>query len=139
VLAYVERPEFAVALTPRDLDDEAREALALAAQLESELERARALTGTVENGRLALSVADFAVISARLTEQIDAARARAQDATVPAVLKRYAGPGARKVWGASSLTERRALIREVVRVTVNPVGQGTRTPRPDRVTFDWKW
>lgn len=139
VLAYVERPEFEKALTPGDTDGEAREALALAVELEDQLEQARALAGTVVNGRLALSVADFAAISAQLNEQIDAARAKAQDATVPAVLRRFAGPGAREVWAASTLTEKRALIRELVKVTLNPAGAGARTVKPGRVTWDWRW
>jgi DNA invertase Pin-like site-specific DNA recombinase len=139
VLTYVERPEFAAALMPGDADGQAREALALAAQLEGELERARALVGTVANGRLALSVADFAVISAQLTQQIDAARDRAQEATVPVVLRRFTGAGARGVWEASTLMERRALVRELVRVTLNPVGAGVRTVRPGRVSWDWQW
>jgi site-specific DNA recombinase len=139
VLAYVERPEFVEALTPTDSDDEAREALALVAVLEEELAQARTLAGKVVDGRMALSVTDFAVISGQLTEQIDAARARAQDATVPVSLRRVAGPGARAVWAASTLQERRAVIREVVRVTLNPAGAGTRTVRPGRVTWDWQW
>lgn len=139
VLAYVERPEFTAALTSAGLDDERRQALALAVELEAELEQARGLAGKVVNGRLALSVTDFAVISAQLTEQIEAARAQAQEVTVPTVLQRFAGPGARAVWAASNLQERRALIREVVRVTLNPAGPGARTVRPDRVTWDWQW
>lgn len=139
VLAYVERPEFADALMPAEVGDEAAEALALVTALEAELEQARTLAGKVVNGRLALSVADFAVISAQLTEQIDQARERLKDATVPAPLRRYAGPQARTVWAASNLQERRALIRELVRVTLNPAGAGTHEVRPGRVTFDWRW
>lgn len=139
VLEYVERPEFETALMPKEADDQARDALALAVALEAELEQARAMVGQVVGGRIALSVADFAAISAQLTEQIDAARERAQDATVPAVLRRFAGPGARAVWGGATLAERRALIRELVRVTLNPAGQGARTVKPGRVTWDWRW
>jgi site-specific DNA recombinase len=138
VLAYVERPEFAAALAPVDADGEARAALALASTLEDELEQARTLAGTVVNGRLALSVADFAVISAQLTEQIEAARARAQDATVPRSLQRIAGPSAREVWAASNLHERRAVIREVVKVTLNKARvKGMHHIEPGRVSWEW--
>lgn len=139
VLEYVERPEFAEALVPREADDAARDALALAIALEAELEQARAMVGQVAGGRIALSVADFAAISAQLTAQIDAARERAADATVPAVLHRFAGPGARAAWGASTLPERRALVRELVKVTLNPGGQGVRTVKPGRVSWEWRW
>jgi site-specific DNA recombinase len=139
VLEYVERPEFVAALTPKAAGDDARDALALAEALEEELERARAMVGQVVGGRIQLSVTEYAAISAQLTEQIDTARAKAQDATVPAVLRRFAGPGARAVWAAATLPERRALIREVVKVTLNPAGQGARTVKPGRVTWDWRW
>lgn len=139
VLEYVERPEFVDALAPTGADDQAREALALAAALEAELEAARAMVGQIVNNRIALSVADFARISGQLTEQIEAAKERAADATVPAVLRRFAGPGARAVWGAATLAERRALIRELVKVTLNPAGQGARTVKPGRVAWDWRW
>lgn len=139
VLEYVERPEFAEALMPREADDAARDALALAIALEAELEQARAMVGQVVGGRIALSVADFAAISAQLTEQIEGARERAQSAGVPAVLRRFAGPGARPVWKAATLAERRALVRELVKVTLNPAGQGARTVKPGRVSWEWRW
>lgn len=138
VLAYVERPEFAAAFASRDPDAEAREALALATALEGELDEARRLAGTVVNGRLALSVGDFAVISAQLTAQIDEARSKST-AGAPETLRRFVGPRARAVWQASDLPQRRALIRELVRVTLNPAGVGQRQILPGRVTWDWRW
>jgi len=140
VLAYVERPEFAHALVPSTVDDGAREALHRAALLEAELAEARGLVGKMVDGRMMLSVADFAAISAQLTTQIDEARAEAQDAAVPEVLRRFAGPGARAVWEAATLPERRTLIREVVKVTLNRARRpGVHTIEPGRVTFDWQW
>lgn len=137
VLARIERPEFAAALRPDVSRDAVREALAEAEVLEGQLAQARELASTVSGGRIALPMSEFTALAARLTPLIEAARARALDATVPPVVRSVAGPGARTRFDAMGLAQRRAVVRAVARVVVYPVGRGVRGVGPQRVSIHW--
>lgn len=138
MLAYVERPEFARALVSGGADDGVRSALAEAEALEIQLAEARELAGRWENGRLALSAASLGALEQQLLPRIDAARGRAQSASVPMALREIAGPGAREMWAAmEDLVWRRAVVKAVVVPWLNPAGKGVRTIKPGRYTLEW--
>jgi len=138
VFKRVEQPGFAASLAPADGGDAVRAALADAAAMEDQLAQARVLAATVRDGRMALPVGEFMALQAHLTPLIEAARERARDATVPVVLRRLAGPGARTVWRDEfDMRQRRAAIRGLVRVTLFPGGKGMRAVTPQRYEFDW--
>lgn len=138
VLAYVEREEFAAALCPADEGAGMSVALAQAAAYEQQLVEARALaTQLGADGRFKLSPVSLAAMEAQLLPLIEAARARAQDASVPLVLRDLAGPRARVVWEGYDLVQRRAAIRAVVDVSLNRAGKGAKVVRPERFTWAW--
>jgi hypothetical protein len=137
VLAVLESPAFAAALVADAGDDRVREALALAQELERQLAEARQLAVTVVDGRMGLSAASLAGLEAQLQPQIDAARERARDDSVPPLLYDLTGPDAREVWEKLDLAQRRTVLRAVVRPWVNPAGKGVRSIRPGRVELDW--
>lgn len=62
----------------------------------------------------------LAVIEADLTQQIRAAERRAEEAEVPAVLRGYVGPGVDVAarWEAAPLTARRAIIQQIMEISV---------------------
>jgi DNA invertase Pin-like site-specific DNA recombinase len=137
VLAYVERPAFAQSLMSSDGADVAAW-LEQARVLEAQLAEARRLAATFEGGRFQLSPLSLAALEGKLLPQIEAARAQAADATVPPVLRQLAGPGARTVWHEElDLEQKRAALRALVKVSLNPPGQGARRPRPE--WFTWQW
>jgi site-specific DNA recombinase len=139
VLAYVERPEFAAALCPAEAGGGGvGVALAEAAAYEQQLVEARALASQLgPDGRFRLSPVSLAALEAQLLPKIEAARARAQDASVPVVLRDLAGPRAREVWEGYGLVQRRAAIRSVVVVSLNRAGKGAKVVRPERFSWDW--
>lgn len=137
VLARIEQPDFAAALKPDVSRDAVREALAEAEVLEGQLAQARELASTVRGGRIALPMGEFTALAARLTPLIEAARARALDATVPPIVRAVGGPGARDRFEVMGLAQRRALVRAVARVVVYPAGRGVRGVGPHRVSVHW--
>lgn len=137
LLTYVEREEFAASLlAPAAEDGAALAALAEAQALEVQLADARVLAATVVDGRLGLSVASLAALESRLVPMIEAARARAQDATVPGVLLDLAGPGARDRWERLDLHARRAAIRALFTITLYPAGRGAQRIVPSRYRIE---
>lgn len=145
VLGYVEREDFASSLMAADADcgDAAARAVAEAKAYEAQLAEATELAGQLAPGRggvlvPALSAARLAAMEADLLPKIDAARARARDASVPAVLHDVAGPAARSVWDEQlDIERRRTVIREVVRLQLNGGGMGARRIVPGRITHEW--
>ena len=145
VLGYVERESFASSLMAADADcgDEAMQAAAQAQAYEAQLAEATALAGQLVSGRTgapvpALSAARLAAMEADLLPKIDAARARARNASIPAPLRDVAGPQAREVWEEElDIEQRRVVIREVARVQLNEGGMGARRIMPGRITYDW--
>lgn len=146
VLSYVEREQFAASLTPDDANETARLALEEARAYEAQLQEATALAGRLTTGPggmlvPALSAARLAAVEADLLPKIEAARVRAQHAAVPQVLREVAGPSARAVWrrwaAQGDLARQRAVIREVVRVSINKGGKGARSIKPHRIGVDW--
>ncbi|HZU54892.1 MAG TPA: recombinase family protein, partial [Actinocrinis sp.] len=138
ILAYVERPEFAAALSVRTGDDDAATALAEAKALEIQLEEGRRLASTFKDGRFQLSAVSLAKMEQELLPRIEAARTRAQDPGVPPVLRLLAsaGPGVGDVWEQLDVTEKRTALRGLVRIRLNRAGRGVRAIRPGRFTFD---
>lgn len=138
-LAYVERPELAAALAAPAEDDSSRAAQAQLAALEAQLAESTRLASTwdAERSCMALSAARLAAIDAQLQPQIEAARAAIVDRTVPAVVRDLAGPAAREVWKRYDLVQRRAAIRDVVRVYLNRGRRGVAAVTPDRFTWEW--
>lgn len=132
-LEYVSRPEFRRALTEDDGSGRLQEAMALAVQLESELEEARALVGKRQ-----LSVASLASIEQQLAPQIAAARAQAQESAVPEVLSMLATVEAPQVWASLGLPQKRAALRAAVKITLNRArAAGVRSIEPGRITLEW--
>ena len=138
-LAYVERPEFAAALAMPAEDGGSRAARARLEALEAQLAESTRLASTWDSERscMMLSATRLASIEAQLQPQIEAARASIVDRTVPAVVRDLAGPGTRRIWEAYDLVQRRAAIRDVVRVYLNRGQRGVGTPTPGR--FSWEW
>lgn len=139
VIAYVERPEFAASLLVRANLDQQAGALAELQALEAQLEEARAAATTFRDGRFLLSPLSLARMEQQLLPRIDAARSRAQDPGVPAVVRRLAaaGPDAGEVWEQLDLAEKRTALRGLARIRVNRAGRGVKGIKPGRVTFDW--
>jgi len=138
MLTRIERPSFASSMRADVADVALRRSLAQADALEAQLAEARTLASTMTSaGRMALSAVSLAALEGELLPQVEAARQRAMEATLPPVLRRAAGPGARKAWAGMDLMERRALLRAVVRVTVHRAGRGARGLPPGRVTLGW--
>jgi DNA invertase Pin-like site-specific DNA recombinase len=77
----------------------------------------------------------------RITEKLktDLARVEAKIAEYQPVriLDGMTGPGAAEAWAAASMEKKRAVLRELVNVTIIPVGTGVKFS-PEHVTFDWK-
>jgi hypothetical protein len=133
LLEHVERPEFAEALRAADTNASVWDALAEAQEMEQELIEARELV----KGRR-LSVASLAELEQTFQPLIDAARDRAKSADIPGVLYRIAGPGAREVWAALELPERREAIRALMTVQLNKAySLGARHVTPDRYTIEF--
>lgn len=143
VLAYMERPEFlpALAAAPDGGASAVSRALAEAAELERQLADARRAAATVVDGRLQLSVASLASLEASLVPQIEAARLRARDASVPPILYEVGGPGASARWKGLDLLQRREAVRAVVRPYLKraPVrgAHGPNALLPQRFGWDW--
>jgi hypothetical protein len=133
----MERPEFAAALSGAGGDAEVARELAQAQELEGQLRQARELSVKIVDGRLALSAASLARMEMELLPLIEAARDRARDRSVPAVVHRLAGPGARERWDGLDLAQKRAVLRGVVRPWLGPAGRGVRSIRPGRIRFEW--
>lgn len=133
LLGHVEKPEFVKALVPADTEDVAAAALAEAAEMERELVDARERA----QKRL-LSVASLSALEQTFQPLIDAARERARSADVPPILSRLAGAGAREVWAALDLPERRDAIRAVMTVQLNKAhAHGARYITEDRYTIEF--
>lgn len=145
VLGYVEREAFASSLLAADVErgDAAALAVAQVRAYEAQLAEATVLAGQLvpgPGGALvpALSAARLAAMEADLQPKIDAALARARDASVPAVVRDIAGPGAADLWEKDlDIGQRRVVIREVVRLQLNEGGMGARRIVPGRVTYEW--
>lgn len=138
LVEYVARPEFAQSLLADDEEDGVAGALEQVRALEQQLAEARELAGTLKDGRFLLSPKSLAAMEAQLQPQIEAARARAVDKSVPTVVRMLAVPDARRVWDEDlDLIQQRAAVRALVRVTLFPPGRGARSPRPEWFGWDW--
>lgn len=133
VLTYLERPEMVAALNAADDSGAAAEVMAEIEGLESELAEATGLVAQRKLRPLAL-----AQIEAELLPQIEAAQARLRGLSQSPLLRGVAGPQARDVWESMGLPQRRAVLRELVRVTLNKARtRGVRRIEEGRVTLEW--
>ncbi|MBM4644231.1 recombinase family protein [Rhodococcus hoagii] len=105
----------------------AEEARALRSRL-SELE------GEAVLGRI--SAAAFGRFEAALLRKIDDADARARPKTRPAVVADFVGDGAAGRWDRLSVTDRRVVVRSLVRVKIKTTASG-RMFNPESVVMEW--
>ncbi|NKR80188.1 hypothetical protein GS491_23595 [Rhodococcus hoagii] len=105
----------------------AEEARALRVRL-SELE------GEAVLGRI--SAAAFGRFEAALLRKIDDADARARPKTRPAVVADFVGDGAAGRWDRLSVTDRRVVVRSLVRVKIKTTASG-RMFNPESVVMEW--
>lgn len=135
VLQWLERTDVAALMAARAPDGAVEQALVEAAEAEAQLEEARSTAG-LPGG---LSVAGLTAFENNLLPVIKAARKRARDSVFPSVVSDMAGPDAREKWARPStdVLKKRAVLRSVVRIVVNPGGRGVRTIRPGRVVLTW--
>lgn len=137
VLARMERPEFAVALTKKDEDDRAE---ALRQQITDYTETLDEATEAVALKRL--SVVRLSAIEERIQPLLDAAEEelRALACGVPATVYEMAGSNARTIWAELDLEGRRDVLRTVTTlVQLNRVGRGRRGVTPDRYDVNFRW
>jgi hypothetical protein len=77
----------------------------------------------------------------RITEKLktDLARVEAKIAEYQPIriLDGMTGPGAAEAWAAASMEKKRAVLRELVDITIIPVGTGVQFSE-DHVKYEWK-
>lgn len=124
----------AEALVSRDSAGAVAEALALEGRLTTQLQEAR-----TQAAQLQLSIASLAVLERQLVPQIEAARRRAREVSMPAVVRDLVGqPDADRRWEALDIHQRRAVLREVVTIRLHRGRvRGVRYIEPGRITMDW--
>ena len=133
VLAYLERPEFVRALESEDNSEAAAVLMADIEEMESQLAEAENLVGQRRLRPVAL-----ARIEEQLLPQLERARQGLRDIAKSPLLSGIAGPQARDAWEARDLPGRRAVLREVVRVTLNKARvRGVREIEEGRIVLEW--
>lgn len=74
----------------------------------------------------------------RIRERLTAVEAQLADAGRVDVLgDLIAAKDVAAVWESLPLERRRAVVATLMRITLHPVGRGTRTFRPETVGIDW--
>ncbi|WP_326950271.1 recombinase family protein [Amycolatopsis sp. NBC_01307] len=76
-------------------------------------------------------------IEAKLLPKIKAAEERAQQIGVSPAVAELVGPDASVVWEGLPITQKRAVLRAVVRPRLLPTPGGRAPFRPDRITMSW--
>lgn len=79
----------------------------------------------------------FSRVNEKLRADLEQAEAIVSATRGTSVLGTMAGPNAADSWRAASLERRRAVLRELVDVTILPSGPGIKFS-PEQVQFDWK-
>jgi len=135
VLKYMERPEFARALEPDDRDDVVAKAATAIAGYQAEIDEAQELFRARK-----LSVGGLSLVESELLPLIEAENQRMMQSSAPPVLVSLASGDVREVWAAMDLPQRRAALRLLVGVTLNPArAKGVRVIEPGRVGLAWKY
>lgn len=134
VLARLESPEFANALTAASGDEAHRKVLAEISELQAELDEARLLAS-----RRKLSVKSLAVIEEQFVPLIEDAKSRLSQSIAPPLLTQVAGPDVRSAWKELDLLGRREVLRAAVEVTLHkaPAGQGQQQLNEKRISLQW--
>lgn len=135
VLQWLERVDIAALMATRTHDGGVEQALLEAERAEAQLLEARTTAG-LPGG---LSVASLTALENNLLPLIKDAHKRARDSVFPPAVAEMAGPDVRLKWAAADtdVLKKRAVLRSVVRIVVNPGGRGVRTIRPGRVVLTW--
>ncbi|MPZ26511.1 MAG: hypothetical protein GEV12_08640 [Micromonosporaceae bacterium] len=117
-------------------DREVAAARGEAGRLRVRLEEARSSAASPDG----ISYATLAVQERELGTQIADAERRAELAGLPPAVRALAGAGDAlpQLWADMPLAARRDVIRDLVTVTVAPVGQGHKVPVAGRVSIEWK-
>lgn len=98
---------------------------------------ARMDTAADEYADGAVTARQLARITERMKGDLKAAELRVARLQPVAVLDGMTGPAAAEAWAAASLEKRRAVLRELVTVTILPTGPGVKFA-PEQLRFDWK-
>lgn len=142
VLAWLSSPQAAAAFRPARTDDKARKARARLKALEDQLEDARVKARTLrpDGQGMVLSIDSLASMEAGLLPQIETARADAEEAHVPPVLRQLLSrPRADvdRIWNDElTLHQQRTVLRLVVTIRLFKArAPGVRRIEPGRVTL----
>jgi DNA invertase Pin-like site-specific DNA recombinase len=123
--AWLSRDDVHRELAKLDSGGEASSAAAEAAELRARLER---FYSRAANGQL--SDAGLARLESELLPQIDKAEQRAKPSVLPAVVYKVAGPNPATPWDDLDILEKRAVIKALCRVIIQP------SPKRGRYSFD---
>lgn len=136
IIGKLSDDDFTTSVRARSADDDRAAVDARAKVDELEARRRRWLQSASDG---VTDPEDLAEILAVLRPQIVAARRRADQVSIPPVVRPFLDltDGVRTGWADSPLGAKRELIRALIRITVMPVR--SRTPRPieDRVSITW--
>jgi DNA invertase Pin-like site-specific DNA recombinase len=119
VIRFLSRPDVMAELTGGD-DMLQQEAAAEAARLRAELAEARAKVKRHE-----ITLDDFADFRADWEPQLRDAERRAQPKWLPDAVRQVAGPDAERRWEAQTMGARRAILKALFVVRIDPVGGAT--------------
>lgn len=134
ILGRLAMPDAAAFLAAGADDDDVRDALDQAAELQGRLD---GVYEQVAEGTL--SAQALAAIEARLLPQIEAAQQRAQRTSAPTVVTDLVGrEDAAQVWDRLSMPQRREIVRALATIEILPAGVGRRTFDPATVRVTWK-
>ena len=85
-----------------------------------------------------ISPVSLAGIEAKLLPQIEAAEKRARIQVTSPLVAAMAGPNAAQQWERFSIKDRRAVVRALVNVVINPSTAATRGFNPKDIEISWK-
>ncbi|MFG2516006.1 recombinase family protein [Streptomyces sp. NPDC048584] len=144
VLEWLSSPQARAAFRPKPKDDKARAARIRLKTLNEQLDDARAKARSLRPDGLGmmLSVDSLADMEAGLLPQIERARAEAEEAHVPQLLRGLLGrprPDVEQIWNDElTLHQQRTVLRLVVTVRLFPArAPGVRRIEPGRVTLSF--
>ncbi|MGO2780087.1 recombinase family protein [Glutamicibacter arilaitensis] len=84
-----------------------------------------------------ITVRQLTRITERLKAELSAAEGRVTMEQPFRILDGMVGSGAAEAWAAASMERRRAVLRELVDITILPAGVGVKFS-PEQVRFEWK-
>ena len=116
-------------------DGQAKELTDAVKTAQSLRERLNGFTDKAADGDL--SPERLSRIEAKLLPKIEAAEERARQIGVSPVVAQLVGPQAPDVWETLSISQKRAVLRAVVRPRLLPTVGGRAPFNPDRITLSW--